>query len=186
MIRLRLPPAVLPCFPLVLRLTEARMPDDTASMKGLSWLVGLIASVAIALLSKAAPMKRIWSGCEFCGSSRVERWWFGIKVTDRVTENEYAAWVRSIHPEHSNHVWATGSTQQKGWGFAYKNGDYASTSSAVPQIWLLRADFGESVARDFLERYYAQLKTNRSAVVPWLRAEFKALSATNANTPKVP
>lgn len=154
------------------------------------WLIGVIATAVIALLIlPGMPRKYRSSGCLFCGCRYEERWWFGVKTFDRVWEPECSAWVRSIHPDHSNHIWATASTKQRGWGFpwsAWTVEDYASAAGAIPQIHILRAEYGEARARDFLDRYHAQLSLDRSSLVKWLRTEFEAFDATNGIAPKAP
>ena len=154
------------------------------------WLIGMITAAVIALLIlPATPRKYKSSGCLFCGCRHEERWWFGVKTSDRVLETECSAWVRSIHPDHSNHLWASASTKQRDWGFPWASwamGSYVTAAGAVAQIHWSRTEFGEIRARQFLEKYHSQLSLDQRSLLKWLRTEFEALSETNDNATKAP
>ena len=111
---------------------------------------------------------------------------FGVKISDRVHEREGSAWVDRIYPNHSNHIWATGSGWNKGWRISGTFYDCASASGAIPQIYYLRTEFGEARAREFLDKYHSQLSIDQDSLVKFLRTEFNTLFATNVDRTNAP
>jgi hypothetical protein len=140
------------------------------------WLVGLTAVAVIALLLVVAGPKSSESGgCLFCGRTRYEAWMFGVKISDRVRENEASAWVDGMHPGHTNHLWGTSSVMHKGWGFRAVIGCGGVGAGGVAQICLLRTEFGEARAREFLDKYHSRLNVDRDSLGKILQTEFNTL-----------
>ena len=136
----------------------------------MKWLIGLIAAAAVVLLLAAfGPGYRQEGGCLFCGRTRSEVWRFGVKVLDRVHETEWSAWVDGIHPSHTNHLWGTSSTMRKGWGLTWSAGSGGVGAGGVAQIHLLRTQLGEARARDFLDKYHSQLRTDPGSLRQFLK-----------------
>jgi hypothetical protein len=147
-------------------------------LKRLDWV--LLTFALFLLLIAAAPMRTIHGGCLFCGRSRSEVSVCGIKVKDRVQDTSGSAWVDSLYPDHAEHIWSLGSSEHKRWGFGRRSiGCGGLGDAAIIQIHYLKSVIGEDRARDVLQRYHSQLRTDQPQLHQWLKKEFQALVPAN-------
>jgi hypothetical protein len=148
------------------------------NLKRIHW--ALLTFALLLLLLAAAPMRTIHGGCLFCGRSRSEVSVCGIKVKDSVQATTASAWVDSMYPDHAEHIWSWGSSEHKRWGFGGRSiGCGGLGDGAIIQIHHLRSAIGEDRARDVLQRYHSQLRTDQAQLRQWLKREFQALVPAN-------
>lgn len=152
------------------------------------WRYWLPISVALLfLLIAAAPRRAENGGCLFCGRSRYQAWFCGIKIKDRVQETAGSHWVDHIYPDHTNHIWCWSGTEHKRWGLGRPSiGCGGLGAGVIAQIYYLRSEFGEDCAREVLQRYHSELGSDRAQLHQWLKREFQRLFSTNENTSLLP
>jgi hypothetical protein len=130
------------------------------------------------------PRTRDTGGCLFCGRTRDEAWWCGIKVRDQIHEGEASAWVDQLHPNHTNHLWGISSHSHKDWFAGTMIGCGGVGASGVANIHYLKSQVGEARATELLHLYHFQVQTNRAGLAEFLRLELATLvTNTNATTP---
>ena len=153
--------------------------------KRLGWL--LFAITLVLLFLAAAPSRSTNGGCLFCGRSRSEAWFCGMKIKDRIQETQGSAWIDQMYPNHTNHIWGWGGTEHKRWGFGHRSiGCGGLGAGAIGQIHYLRSHLGEDRAREFLQRYHSQLRKDEQQLHRWLRNEFQTLFPPDASTTNGP
>ncbi len=139
-----------------------------------------LAFVAIAF----GPKTRHSSMCRFCGRWHYEVWRLGIKTSDKIIESDWSAWVDSIQPAHTQHVWALASSSRRKWGGTARMGDYEG--NVVVELYASRKQIGEAKARELLAKYHA------SSEVGWAKArdfwvnELSPLLTNNNQETKAP
>lgn len=145
-------------------------------------LSGFIAAALIVVTFVAAPSSSRSSGCLFCGARRVERSWLGIKTLDSIQENDCSAWVLSIHPNHSKHIWSMGGIISKGWFDSKSFGSgYGATSIMI--LHRFRSKLGEEQARALLAQCHAELaRDDRESFKEFLKTEFNSLLTNSLPT----
>ena len=136
----------------------------------------LVAVPLLFLLMTAAPRRTEDGGWLFCGRSRHEAWFLGLKIKDRTEETSGSRWVDQMYPDHTNHIWGLSGIEEKRWGFGSTSiGCGGPGAGAIAQIHYLRSKFGEDRARGVLQRYHAELRSDRTRLHQWLKAEFQTL-----------
>jgi hypothetical protein len=151
-----------------------------------NWILLFTLALLILLLG-AAPTRTVNGGCLFCGRSRSQAWFFGIKVKDRIEVTQGSAWVDKIVPDHTSHIWAASSTELKPWGFGRRSiGCGGVGAGAIAQIDYLKRQLGEDRARDLLKRYHSQLHSDPVQIHLWLREEFATALPAAVNATKAP
>jgi len=116
--------------------------------------------------------------CRFCGRGHYEVWRLGIKTSDDIAENDSSAWVDSIRPGHTQHVWTVTSTDRRNWfgpGPAGTGG-----GNVVAEIYLARNQIGEAKARELLAKYHATSEVGWASARDFLLSELLPL-LTNQN-----
>jgi len=138
-----------------------------------------VAVIVMSILA-AGPREHHSSMCLFCGARRSETWKLGVKVFDRVYETECSAWIRSVHPEHSDHIWSGSSTMTRSRWFGRTAIGCGGHGGYIVAIHYLQPKIGEEQARALLDRYHSELSGDPEAFERFLRADFGTL-VTNAN-----
>jgi hypothetical protein len=115
-------------------------------------VVVAIAFVVALTLFAFGPLEQRSSVCQYCGRGHYETWRLGIKTWDKVVERESSAWVDTIHPDHSQHIWGWTSTYHRRW-FG-RNSVGCGGIDTVGQLFSVRDKIGDAKARELLARYH--------------------------------
>lgn len=114
------------------------------------------------------PYDHAGVGCTFCGKTRTEWWWLGLRLrVGEERETEASKWVCSIYPEHRDHEWRRIAGLARSRWFGGVEECYGGCDVWV--IFRLRATLGEEKARALLAEYHTLLKGDRKALLEFLQ-----------------
>jgi hypothetical protein len=138
-------------------------------------------TAGLVVLGFLAPRDGIFSGCLFCGRTRDESWWLGIKFKDSISENECSKWVDGFHQNHTNHIWMTSTRQHKQW-FGGTVIGCGGLGGSVANIHYHCKTLRQDDARAILDLYHWQVMTNRDHLREFMFQQFQSENKAATNT----
>jgi hypothetical protein len=137
-------------------------------------LSALMISALLAVVALAfGPHSSKTSECLFCGRSRYEVSWLGLKTSDKVIEHDWSAWVDGLHPTHAQHIWSATSHEYRSWFGPTTIG--CGGIGGVISIYQVRSRVGEAKARELLDKYHAMIGTDVRSLLGFMQSEVHPL-----------